>query len=181
MVSILAAVSLFLLWFLFVGAVTVADGIAGGVIVLTSLFLFRRSRSALWFPDSRQGPDRGPSSGSPRGAGALLKGLLAGALFLPVFAGKIFLSGLQITFMALQPSITFWPGIVRVRTGLSGMTGVTALANTITLTPGTLSLDYVADGDALFIHWIDVSEYDAATLDQQVTGGLRPWVKRILE
>ncbi|POR01289.1 hypothetical protein AU468_08190 [Alkalispirochaeta sphaeroplastigenens] len=172
MVSALAAVTLFFLWIIFVGSLALADSIAGGVIVLVSLFLFRRSRGPSWFPRCSE---------NRRSPGALLKNVLAGLLFMPVFAGKILLSGLQITFLALQPSITLWPGIVRVRTALPGMSGVAALANTITLTPGTLSLDYVEEEDALFIHWIDVSEYDATTLDQQVTGGLRPWIRRILE
>jgi len=46
------------------------------------------------------------------------------------------------------------PGIVIIKTGLKSDIAKMILANSITLTPGTFTLDIV--GDTLLIHWINV-------------------------
>ncbi|HIC96254.1 TPA: cation:proton antiporter, partial [Candidatus Bipolaricaulota bacterium] len=47
------------------------------------------------------------------------------------------------------------PGIVRIDPGLKTDLGVMMLANSITLTPGTLSVD-VDEKNNLYVHWINV-------------------------
>ncbi len=49
------------------------------------------------------------------------------------------------------------PGIIRIKPGLKTDMGITMLANSITLTPGTLTVDIDKKTNDLFIHWIDVS------------------------
>lgn len=49
------------------------------------------------------------------------------------------------------------PGIVGVPLDLTSDVQITLLANLITLTPGTLSLDVSADRKTLFVHAIDVT------------------------
>jgi len=53
-----------------------------------------------------------------------------------------------------------YTGIVKVETSLKSDTGLTFLANSITLTPGTLSVDIDKDAGVLYIHWIDVKDKD---------------------
>jgi multicomponent Na+:H+ antiporter subunit E len=53
----------------------------------------------------------------------------------------------------LAPSLPINPGVVQVRTGLTSDLGRLLLANSITLTPGTLTVD--VDADLLLIHWIN--------------------------
>jgi multicomponent Na+:H+ antiporter subunit E len=48
------------------------------------------------------------------------------------------------------------PGIVRIDPKLKTDMSVTILANSITLTPGTLSVDVRAETNELFVHWINV-------------------------
>jgi multicomponent Na+:H+ antiporter subunit E len=50
------------------------------------------------------------------------------------------------------------PGIVEVKPGIDSEMGKLLLSNSITLTPGTLSMDW--KDDSLFIHWINVNEED---------------------
>ncbi len=97
----------------------------------------------------------------------------------PVFLWKVLLSGINIAFLALKPTMDFWPGIVRVEGGMRTVTGTALFANLLTLTPGTLTIDYDERGDALYIHWIDVTSYREADFDYRVTSGLREWMKRI--
>lgn len=49
------------------------------------------------------------------------------------------------------------PGIVKMSPGLKTDTALTFLANSITLTPGTLSVD-TDDEKNLYVHWINVDE-----------------------
>jgi multicomponent Na+:H+ antiporter subunit E len=48
------------------------------------------------------------------------------------------------------------PGIVRIDPKLKTDMSVTILANSITLTPGTLSVDVRAETNELYVHWINV-------------------------
>ena len=48
------------------------------------------------------------------------------------------------------------PGIVRISPGLKNDMSLTILANSITLTPGTLSVDVDEETNDLYIHWINV-------------------------
>ena len=56
------------------------------------------------------------------------------------------------------PSLPVNPGIVEVKTKLKSRLGRLILANSITLTPGTFTVE-IRD-DSLFIHWIDVKGSD---------------------
>ena len=52
----------------------------------------------------------------------------------------------------LSPSLPIRPAMVEVRTSLKSPLGKMLLANTITLTPGTLTVDVI--GDRLLVHWV---------------------------
>jgi len=73
------------------------------------------------------------------------------------------------------------PGIVKIRTDLRSDTGVTALANLITLTPGTLTVDVkeTLEGNTLYVHWIDVKTFSSERAGDIIKGGLDKWLERI--
>ena len=71
------------------------------------------------------------------------------------------------------------PGIVRISPGLSTELGVTLLANSITLTPGTLSVDVDDDSGDLFVHWINVTDEEPTC--KAVCGPFADWARRIAE
>ena len=71
------------------------------------------------------------------------------------------------------------PGIVKVQSGLKTDLGVTMLANSITLTPGTLTVDMDDSTNELYIHWIDVKNSDPSP--QEVFGSFGDWIRRIAE
>ena len=73
------------------------------------------------------------------------------------------------------------PGTVKVPTEIKSEYGLTSLANAITLTPGTITLD-VAEEDGqnyLYIHWIDVTEQDSVKAGEIIKGSLEKWIARI--
>lgn len=63
-------------------------------------------------------------------------------------------ANLDVAYRVLHPDIPIRPGFVRVRTSLTSDMARTLLANSITLTPGTLTVDL--DGGDLYVHWINV-------------------------
>jgi len=71
------------------------------------------------------------------------------------------------------------PGIVRLSPGLSTDFGITLLANSITLTPGTLSVDVDEESGDLFVHWINVRDPDPSA--EAVCGSFPDWARRIAE
>lgn len=58
----------------------------------------------------------------------------------------------------LSPSLPINPGIVKFKTKLTTNYSKMVLANSITLTPGTLTVDVI--DDTFYIHWIDVKTTD---------------------
>ncbi len=72
-------------------------------------------------------------------------------------------SNLAMAGLVLTPDLPVRPAIVRVRTGLKNPIARLLLANSITLTPGTLSVEM--KGEWLYIHWVvaEATEAEAAT------------------
>ena len=74
------------------------------------------------------------------------------------FSWALIKSNLDVAFRVIKPSLPINPGIVKVKTKLKTPIGKMMLANSITLTPGTITVD-IKD-DTLYIHWIDVTSTD---------------------
>ncbi|MCK4420291.1 Na+/H+ antiporter subunit E, partial [candidate division WOR-3 bacterium] len=64
------------------------------------------------------------------------------------------IANFDVAYRVVHPALPIHPGIVRVKTSLKSEMARTMLANSITLTPGTLSVDMV--GDNYYIHWINI-------------------------
>lgn len=79
--------------------------------------------------------------------------LLAMGRYLGVFAMALLRANLDMARRVLSPSLPIRPALVEVKTGLESDLGRLVLANSITLTPGTLTVD--VEGDRLLVHWID--------------------------
>lgn len=84
--------------------------------------------------------------------------LFALPIFAFVFSLELLKSNFDVARRVLTPSLPIKPGIVKVRTKLKSKTGRMILANAITLTPGTLTID-IKD-EFLYVHWIDVKDCD---------------------
>jgi len=85
-------------------------------------------------------------------------------------------SNLDVSYRVVTGRIR--PGIVRIPSGLKTDFGITMLANSITLTPGTLSVDVDEDG-SIFVHWINVGSKDPSAED--ICSSFPKWVRRIAE
>jgi len=77
--------------------------------------------------------------------------------YLFVFVWALVKSNFSMAKRVISPSLPINPGIVEFKTNLKNDTAKLILANSITLTPGTLTVDL--KGDEFFIHWIDVEAH----------------------
>jgi multicomponent Na+:H+ antiporter subunit E len=78
--------------------------------------------------------------------------------YIVVFLVALVKANLDVAKRVITPSLPINPGIVKFKTKLKTNYSKMVLANSITLTPGTLSVDIV--DDTFYIHWIDVSTTD---------------------
>ena len=101
-------------------------------------------------------------------------------VYLPVFFYYVFKANFDVVYRALHPKMPIKPGIVKIRTTLKTDSGITALANSITLTPGTLTVDLTDDG-FLYIHWINVKSDDLEQATEFIARRFEWFIKKIFE
>ena len=101
-------------------------------------------------------------------------------VYLPVFFYYILKANLNVVYLALHPKMPINPGIVKIKTELKTDSGITALANSITLTPGTLTVDLTDDG-FLYVHWINVTATDTEQATKQIAERFEWFLKKIFE
>lgn len=87
-----------------------------------------------------------------------LKKLLYLIAYIPVFFWAMIKANFDVAYRVIHPRMPISPGIVVIKTDLKSDSGKLALANSITLTPGTLTMD--VEGDNMLIHWINVKSTD---------------------
>jgi multicomponent Na+:H+ antiporter subunit E len=67
-------------------------------------------------------------------------------------------SNIEVAKIVLNPRHVFRPGIVAVPLDIKSDLGITVLANLITLTPGTVTLDVSSDRRTIYMHVMDVQD-----------------------
>jgi len=84
-------------------------------------------------------------------------------VYIVVLFKEIVIANIDVAYRVIHPKMPIKPGIVVIKTTLKQDMAKMILANSITLTPGTFTLDIL--GDTLLIHWINVQsiETDEAT------------------
>jgi len=82
---------------------------------------------------------------------------------------------LRIAAVVLAPSLPVSPGIVKVRTKLRSPMGRLLLANSITLTPGTLTVEM--DGEWFYIHWVTVESPDIDKATSDIVAGFERYLE----
>lgn len=89
-------------------------------------------------------------------------GFLRFAVF---YLGALLQSSVQIARLSLSPRIDARPVVIAVPLAAERDAEITALANLVTLTPGTLSLDVSDDRSTLYVHAIVFGDPDDVLRD----------------
>jgi len=104
---------------------------------------------------------------------------LLAILYIPYLVYYILLANLDVAYRVLNPDLPINPGIIKVKTSLKNEFAKTILANSVTLTPGTLTVDI--DGDDFYVHWINVSSNDPKVQRKLILGRFERVLRRIFE
>jgi multicomponent Na+:H+ antiporter subunit E len=97
------------------------------------------------------------------------------------FLWEMVKANLHVASIVLDPWRPIKPGIVKIKTGLSRDTAMTILANSITLTPGTFTIDINPEKKELYIHCITVESTDIETNSRTIGGKFEKILKEVLE
>ena len=144
-------------WVALTGEVTLANVLEGAIVSALLLVLVRfRGRRGVQL------------SKAPKAVGLFL-----------YFLKELLLSHAAVDRRILRPVSSLSPGIVAVPLDLTSDAGITVLANLVTLTPGTLSLDVSPDRRTLYVHALDVADPDA--FRREVKEGFERRVKEVFE
>lgn len=99
-------------------------------------------------------------------------------ILLIVFVRELILSALRVARLVLQPKLTLRPGIVAYPLDVKTDREITALANLITMTPGTLSLDVSEDCSTLYVHALMIEGDNGAETIREIKDTLEMQVAR---
>jgi multicomponent Na+:H+ antiporter subunit E len=72
-----------------------------------------------------------------------------------VFTREVVVANLDVAYRVLDPRMPLEPQVILVPLRVETPLGVTTIANSITITPGTITLDHDPDENALYVHIID--------------------------
>lgn len=148
---------LFGLWVVLSGKL---DGFHLGIGAVTAVLVARLARNLITLP-----PAVGGSLDHPLKNVAWLRM----ATYVPWLAWQIALSSVQIARVVFDPKLPIQPRVVSFRSDLPHTLARLTLAHSITLTPGTVTLD--VDDDEFVVHALTrdaADEIDRGTMEQAV-------------
>jgi multicomponent Na+:H+ antiporter subunit E len=96
-----------------------------------------------------------------------------------VFLFYVIKANFDVAYRVINIFLPIRPGIVKVRTRLKTDIARTFLANSITLTPGTLSVDIV--DDHIYVHWINIVSEDPMEETEIIVRRFENLLERIFE
>lgn len=137
-----------LVWFALVSTAQVQESVAGIVICLGLAAFLYAGWLQLGLP--------------PLSA----KRIVFFLIYLVVPFWEIVKANFDVAFRVVHPKMPIRPGIVIIETGLKSDIAKMILANSITLTPGTFTVDVA--GDKLLIHWMNVRAEDLQEASRRI-------------
>lgn len=149
--------ALFMFWVLLNASLANDVLIVGAVAAAIITFLFRNGLG--FFSELRLNP----------------RALMTTVLYFFFFIKELVKANLNIASIVLAPSLPLNPGIVKVRTRLKSKMGRLMLANSITLTPGTLTVEML--GEWLYIHWVTVDSADIDEATAAIVSGFEDYLE----
>lgn len=149
--------TLLLLWVLLNGALAPDVLIVGALAAGAITYFFRESLSFL------------------SGLRLTPAGLWAALLYVLYFLKELVRANLSMAAIVLSPKLPIDPAIVKVRTKLTHPVARLLLANSITLTPGTLSVEM--KGEWLYVHWVRATTTDPEAATREIAAGFERYLE----
>jgi multicomponent Na+:H+ antiporter subunit E len=90
-------------------------------------------------------------------------------LYVAVFLRELVTANVDVAYRVLAPSMPIDPDVVAVPLRVESDAAITTIANSITLTPGTLTMDHDATTNTLYVHAINCRDHES------VVAPIRTW------
>lgn len=155
--SFILFATLLLFWLLLSGSLA-ADVLISGIVV-SGLIALVYPQGMSFFSELRWSP----------------AALVAGFRYYGYFFGELLRANLKMARIVLSPSLPISPAIVRVRTRLKSRMGRLMLANSITLTPGTLTVEM--NDEWLYVHCVSVDHGEVETATRELVDGFERYLE----
>ena len=110
------------------------------------------------------------------GGGAYFRKVRTIVIFSAAFLWELLVASFRVLIIVISPELKVHPAIVAIPLDVKQDIEIVLLANLITLTPGTLSVDTSADNRELYVHVIYVDDIEA--FRRQIKDGFE---RRIIE
>ena len=148
----------FLLWLAFTTSLATEEILAGLVISLILSIISYETFTGWGFK------------------GIKLKNILWSVVYIINFIWLMIKANLNVAKIVLSPKLKINPGIVEFESKLTNKYAQMVLANSITLTPGTFTVDLV--DNKFYIHWLDVTVKDPNEVYKKIA---KPFEKILLK
>ncbi|MCD7946054.1 MAG: Na+/H+ antiporter subunit E [Clostridiales bacterium] len=102
-----------------------------------------------------------------------------------IFFWEIIKANVNMARIVLSPNLgNYQAGIIRIPASpdIKSDYGQAMVSNSITLTPGTITMDVAEDEEGnnyYYVHWIDVTETDREKAGEVIKGRMERWIGRI--
>lgn len=100
-------------------------------------------------------------------------------VYLITFIWACIKANFDVAYRVINPSMPIKPAIVKVKTILKSEFAKALLANSITMTPGTITVDII--DDEFYIHWIYLRSEDPDVYTRMITGVFEKYIKKFAE
>lgn len=84
-----------------------------------------------------------------------LRAVPYGLLYLTAFLKELVVANVDVAYRVLAPSMPIEPAVIYLPLRVQRPIAISTIANSITLTPGTLTMDYDEEANALYVHTIN--------------------------
>lgn len=112
----------------------------------------------------------------------LIKKIFFSVYYVVVFLRECLKANFDVAYRVLHPRLPIRPGTIKFKTGLRSDIGLTFLANSVTLTPGTTTVDIDKERGYLYIHLLYIKEgHEDSTLKLRVVEKFENILMRIFE
>ena len=142
--QILLNLVLMLAWMMLVGKLTLGHAVLGFLLGALIIRLFGRKAQMkkLHFPH-----------------------LWAGVKLFFVFLVELDKANIQVLVQVFSPKLKIKPGIIAIPIEVHGALWISTLANMITLTPGTITVDIAPDNRVLYVHVLNIDDEEKIKAD----------------
>ncbi|MEA3513064.1 MAG: Na+/H+ antiporter subunit E [Campylobacterota bacterium] len=134
---------LFIVWIGLTNSLDIQELVVGAIVSFVVVY---------FFADERKLP--------------LLKSIKKYILFIPIFFKSLIKSNIEVAKIVLSPKIDINPSIVKLNTSLTNDFDKLLLCNSITLTPGTITMEL--DDQNLYVHILDLKTKDKDILQKEI-------------